>query len=277
MTLKAIINYELISTSNIQISVYDLIVTIFIIGITIVLLKLIKSFFKNISTKGKMEVGASTSIYKIIQYVIWVVIISIILQTIGIDITVLIAGSAALFVGLGLGLQNLFNDFASGLILLFEQSLKVHDIIELDEGTIGEVININLRVSEIRDRDNITIIVPNSKLVNDKVINWSRNEKKTRFNIPLGVAYGSDTELVQKLLLQASRVNKFVEQTPEPFVRFNNFGDSSLEFELYFWTNQSFRVENIKSDIRLEINKLFNENKVVIAFPQMDVHLHHNL
>ena len=274
MSIQEVVNQELISTNNVNITVYDLLVSVFTVFFTILLLKLLSSFFKRLERTDKIDKGAAASIYRIFSYITWVIIISILLQTIGVNITVLIAGSAALFVGLGFGLQNLFNDFASGLIILFERTLKVGDVVELDDGTVGQVLNVKLRVSEILDRDNIRIMVPNSKMVNEKVINWSHVEAKTRFRVSVGVAYGSDVELVQKLLLEAPKINSLVENEPAPFVRFNNFGDSSLEFELYFWTIQSFRVENIKSDIRIEIDKLFRQNNVVIAFPQLDVHLH---
>ena len=273
MQIKEFLQYQIVSTDKFNITVYDILISFLIIAITVILLKLLNSFFKKLEKRNKIEIGTGASIYKIIQYVVWLIVFVILLQTMGVNITVLIAGSAALFVGLGFGLQNLFNDFASGLILLFERTLKVGDVVELGDGMVGEVLNINLRVSEIRDRNNITIIVPNSKLVNEKVINWTHVDKNTRFNVKVGVAYGSDLEKVQSLLLQASNANKLVERIPEPFIRFNNFGDSSLEFELLFWTNHTFTVENIKSDIRLEIDRLFRENNIVIAFPQMDVHL----
>ena len=276
MKLKEFLHYELISTTNIQISVYEIFVSALFVLVTIVLLRLVKAFLLKIEKQKKLDKGSSASIYKIIQYFVWTIILVVLLQTMGVNITVLIASSAALFVGLGFGLQNVFKDFISGLILLFERNLKVGDIVELNDGTVGEVLNINLRISEIRDRSNVIILVPNSKLVEENVINWSHIEKKTRFNIAVGVAYGSNLELVKELLLQSVNDFKDVEKDPEPFVRFNNFGDSSLEFELYFWTNRSFRVENLKSDIRFEIDSLFNKHKVVIAFPQMDVHLYKN-
>jgi len=273
MSINDVLSYKIINTNNFQIDTYDLFVTVLTIFITIILLKVLRSFFKRLENQERIEKGAAASIYKIISYLTWVIIISILLETIGVNITVLVAGSAALFVGLGFGLQNLFNDFASGLIILFERSLKVGDVIELDDGTVGEVLNINLRVSQLQDRDNITVLVPNSKLVNDKVINWSHNEVKTRFKVEIGVAYGSDVQLVQKLLILSTKNNALIEQKTKPFVRFNNFGDSALEFEIYFWTTHTFRVENIKSDIRIEIERLFRENKITIAFPQMDVHI----
>ncbi|MBN2669207.1 MAG: mechanosensitive ion channel [Bacteroidales bacterium] len=275
MSIKEFINYEIIHTGKYQITVYEIIISVVIILLAILGLRLIKSFFRRLENNNKIDSGASSSIFKIVKYIIWVIIISIVLQTYGIDVTVLVAGSAALFVGLGFGLQNLFNDFASGLIILFERTLKVGDIVEFDGGIVGEVINIGLRTSEIKDRNNIIILVPNSKLVNEKVINWSHFDKTTRFSVKVGVAYDSDVEKVKTLLLQAARSHPKIVNHPEAFVRFSNFGESSLDFELFFWTIDNFIVEHIKSDLRFEINKLFRAHKVIIAFPQLDVHIQH--
>jgi len=273
MLLKEILNYQLIKSEHFTINVYDIVVGFVVIIIAFVILKLIRAFFKKLETNKKIQEGAGNSIYQIIKYLIWVVVISIELKTVGVDVTVLVASSAALFVGLGFGLQNLFNDIASGIILLVERTLKEGDVVELEDHTVGKVISINLRTSTLKDRDNISIIIPNSKLVNDKVINWSHIDQKTRFSVAVGVAYGSDIDLVSKLLKQSVENIAVIERQPAAFTRFNNFGDSSLEFMLFFWTKESFDVENIKSKIRFEINRLFAENHVVIAFPQLDVHI----
>jgi len=273
MILKEILNYQLVNSKHFTISVYDILIGIFVILAAFILLKIIRSFFKKLEKKQKIQEGAGNSIYQIIKYLIWVLVISIELKTIGIDVTVLVASSAALFVGLGFGLQNLFNDIASGVILLVERTLMEGDVVELEDHTIGKVISINLRTSTLKSRDNISVIIPNSKLVNDKVINWSHIDQKTRFFVSVGVAYGSDVDLVANLLKESVKNISSIEKEPMPFTRFNNFGDSSLEFELFFWTKESFDVENIKSKIRFEINRLFTKNNIVIAFPQLDVHL----
>jgi small-conductance mechanosensitive channel len=263
----------LISTTGFQLTVYDLIIAFLFVLIAIGLLRFFKVFFRRLEKRKRLDYGAANSIYQIIKYIIWVIVVAFVLQTIGIDVTVLIAGSAALFVGLGFGLQNLFNDFASGIIILMERTTKVGDVLQLEDGSVGKVVNIGLRVSEIKDRNNIINIVPNSKLVNDKVINWSHTEDLTRFNVAVGVAYGSDVKLVHDLLLKSADKHENIALNPAPFVRFSDFGDSSLMFELYFWTSDSFMVENIKSEIRFSIDQLFREHDVVIAFPQLDVHL----
>jgi small-conductance mechanosensitive channel len=157
--------------------------------------------------------------------------------------------------------------------ILIEGTLKVNDIVEIEDGVVGKVREIGLRTSKIRTRDNTLLIIPNSRFVNDNVINWSHNDRKTRFKIDIGVAYGSDVEKVTEILLKCAAEEKKVTQRPEPFVRFNDFGDSSLDFQLYFWTTENFAVENIKSNIRYKIDKYFRESGVQIPFPQRDVHI----
>jgi small-conductance mechanosensitive channel len=138
-------------------------------------------------------------------------------------------------------------------------------------GTVGTVRRIGVRTSLVETRDNMTIIVPNSKLIGDVVTNWSHDEDKARFKIVVGVAYGSDTALVKKLLLQVAQEHPKALKRPAPIVRFVNFGDSSLDFELHFWTKEFIRIEDIKSDMRFETDRLFRENDISIPFPQRDV------
>ncbi|MFT7031218.1 MAG: small-conductance mechanosensitive channel [Marinoscillum sp.] len=194
------------------------------------------------------------------------------LDSIGVEITLLLAGSAALLVGLGFGIQQIFNDVVSGILLLFEGTVSVGDIVEI-EHIVGKVQRIALRTSIIQTRDHISIIVPNSKLVSDNVINWTHNRSQTRFNIKIGVAYGSDVPLVMRLLEEAATAQKAVAKNPKPNARFIDFGDSALMFEILFWSDKMFEIEFIKSAIRVEIDALFRTNNVIIPFPQRDLHL----
>ena len=139
---------------------------------------------------------------------------------------------------------------------------------------VDVVKEIGLRTSVVETRDNISLLIPNSKLTNEALINWSHNEKKTRFDVKVGVAYGSDIQLVKKLLLDCAAKHTSVVDSPKPIVRFTNFGDSSLDFELLFWTLNTFRVEDTKSDLRFLIDAAFRENGVTIPFPQRDVHFY---
>ena len=216
--------------------------------------------------------GRQHALFQIVQYVVTVIAIVIILESIGVKVTILLAGSAALLVGLGFGLQQIFNDFISGLILLFEGTIKVGEVVEV-EGIVGRVMNIGLRTSELETRDNIIMIIPNSKFTSEKVINWSHNQQYTRFRVSVGVAYGSDTKLVKNVLMACAEDHNFVAKKPPPRVRFIDFGDSSLDFELLFFSDNMFRIERVKSDIRFMIDQKFRANDILIPFPQRDLHI----
>ena len=273
MNFKDILEYALIRTDKFTISVYSLLVTIIILLATRILIGIIHKVFKRkIYSNPNIEIGKSHTIYQLIKYLLWIIAILFSLETIGIKITFLLAGSAALLVGLGLGLQQIFKDIVSGLFLLFEGNLKVNDIVELDD-EVGRVKEISFRTTKIESRDNIILVIPNSKFIDGNVINWSHIQKRTRFYVQVGVAYGSDVELVEKVLLECAANHRDISKSPNPFVRFYNFGDSSLDFQLFFWTEKAFEVENIKSDLRFEIDKKFRSNKIQIPFPQRDVHI----
>lgn len=145
-------------------------------------------------------------------------------------------------------------------------------MVELDT-VVGRVKEIGIRTTKILSRENIVLIIPNSKFTADQVINWSHMEQKSRFDVPIGVEYGSDVRLVEKVLLEVAAEVKGVENEPKAFVRFENFGDSSLDFTLFFWSFDNFLVENIKSDLRFAIDQKFRENNITIPFPQRDLHI----
>lgn len=274
-TFNDILGYDLLSSvENYSLKIIDIGVILIIFGITLVLLKLLKRIIENPPKKQleQEEFKRRHSIYLLVKYFIWVISIVIMLDSVGIKVSVLLAGSAALLVGVGMGLQNIFADFVSGVFLLFEGTIKVKEIIEVD-GIIGQVEEINLRNSKLITRENVTIIIPNSKFVTEKVINWSHNHGSVRFMVDIGVAYGSDVEEVIEILQNCMSNMNEIEQNPKPFVRFKNFGDSSLDFELIFWTRQAFTVDNLKSNLRIEIYKSLAKNNISIPFPQRDLHI----
>jgi len=273
MEIKELLSQPIISTGTVNITIYSLLIILIIIIATAITMRFLKIIFKRIIANKVLDQGPSWSVFLIIKYFIWVIIIIVTLDTIGVKVSILLASVAALLVGVGMGIQQLFNDLASGIIILIEGNLKIGDIIQLDDGTVGRVLSIRLRTSMIKSRDDIVMIIPNSKFVNEKIINWSHLDKTTRFHINVGVAYGSDVLKVKKVLLQCARQNKAITTKPKPFVRFLNFGDSSLDFQLYFWTAQTFEVENLKSDLRFAINEEFINNGIQIPFPQRDVHI----
>jgi small-conductance mechanosensitive channel len=220
--------------------------------------------------RKEINAGSQYAINQLVKYIVFIIAIFLAFDNLGVKMTVIWGGLAALLVGIGLGLQQTFNDLFSGIMLLFERSVEIEDVVEVD-GLIGSVKKIGLRTSIVESRDNLSVIVPNSKLVTNNVINWSHNDDKVRFNVNVGVAYGSDTQKVKELLLEVAKENIYVLDYPSPFIRFVNFGESSLDFELFFWSRTLLIIEDIKSDIRFEIDKIFRENNVQIPFPQRDV------
>ena len=273
MSFRDFLDYPLYVKGDVTVSVIHLFEIILILIVTYVIIRIIKRIIHKQEIRKRMEAGQLHAIFQIIKYFLWVIAIAIILDTLEIKITILLASSAALLVGLGLGLQQIFQDFISGIALLFEGTIKVGGIVEIEGGVVGRVREIGLRTSKIETRDNIILIVPNSKFISDNVINWSHLEKKTRFSVKVGVSYGSDVALVTEVLLYCAGEHKIISNEPAPFVRFTDFGESSLNFELYFWSTETFRVENIKSELRYQIFAEFAKNKIQIPFPQRDVHL----
>lgn len=269
MHLSDILNYTLLEFSNYTLSISNIVFVVLIAAGAKLFLFLLR---KALEQRKNLDPGRRHSLMLISRYFIWVIAIGVGLEALGISLTIFVAGSAALFVGIGFGLQQLFNDLVSGIFLLFEGSIEVNDILEVD-GVVGRVRSINLRTSTLLTRDDTVIIVPNHKFVSEKVVNWSHNFKNTRFKVGVGVAYGSDTSLVRDLLLQAAQEQKGVSQSPNPFVRFADFGDSSLDFKLYIWSEDPFAIDEVLSQLRFRIDQLFRENGVQIPFPQRDLHI----
>ncbi|WP_127024503.1 mechanosensitive ion channel family protein [Flagellimonas beolgyonensis] len=213
-----------------------------------------------------------TSVFKFSNYVVYLVAVLITLSAAGVDITLVITASAALFVGLGLALQELFKDVLGGIFIIIDKSLQVGDVVEVD-GKVGKVFEIKLRTTRAITRDDKVLILPNHKFISDIVYNYTQNHKTTREKVDVGVAYGSDVELVTKILMQITTEQKNILKNPKPFVLFEDFGDSALLFSINFFTNDSFRDPRIKSELRYKINAKFKENNITIPFPQRDVHI----
>ena len=212
------------------------------------------------------------SIFQFIKYVIYLSVVMVTLSIAGVDITLVITASAAFFVGLGLALQELFQDVIGGIYIILDKSLHVGDIVEVD-GKVGRVFEIKLRTTRAITRDDKVIIIPNHKFISDIIYNYTQNYRTTRELVRVGVAYGSDVQLVTELLMRAVREDDNILDIPEPFVLFDDFGDSALLFSVHYYTEDSFTDPKIKSRIRYKIDQLFRENNVTIPFPQRDVHL----
>lgn len=271
-TMKRILEYRLLEWGDYVLSVGNIIAVLLVfIGAKILMFFLRKVYRRRFSRLAD-DRGREFALTKLTGYVVWTFAFLVMLQTAGVKITILLAGSAALLVGIGLGLQQTFHDFISGFILLVDRTIEVNDVIEVD-GMVARVKHIGVRTSILVTRDDISVIVPNSRITSNNVINWSHTKKQSRFHIPIGVAYGSDEELVRKVLLECANEHAQILQDPPAFVRLEEFANSSINFNLFFWTSEVFRVENIKSDLRFQVVKKLRDNKITIPFPQMDVYV----
>ena len=271
-TINDFFNFEIFNFNNHTLSIFDLSSIIAIIIITKLVLWLINKALFNKKKLHKLDKGSALALFQIIKYLIWIIAITLMLETLGIKVTILLAGSAALLVGVGLGLQQTFNDMLSGIILLFEHSVKVGDILEID-GDRVIIQEIGLRTSKGMNVRQIVVIMPNSLITTNKVINWSHQTQKTLFNIDIGVAYGSDVDLVIQTLEESAVEHLEFLECEFKEVRLVNFGNSSMDFQLFFYSKNIFSIEKVKSDIRKIICKKFNEHKITIPFPQMDLHI----
>ncbi|MEL6304831.1 MAG: mechanosensitive ion channel domain-containing protein [Bacteroidota bacterium] len=255
---------------SIHLTIGLLLLLTFSIIITNVVLKWIRHLItRKMESDDKLKF---TSIFKFIHYVIYVIVLLVTLSAAGINITLIITASAALFVGLGLALQEFFSDILGGIFIIVDKSLQVGDIVEVDE-KVGKVFEIKLRTTRAITRDDKVIVIPNHKFISDIVFNYTQNHRTTREKVAVGVAYGSDVDLVAQLLEESAAEQKQVLKNPKPFVLFNDFGDSALIFSVHFFINDSFSDPRIKSDIRFRIYRKFKESGVVIPFPQRDVHI----
>lgn len=247
------------------------------IGIVIVsaflLIKVTRILLNRYAKRINLDKGRVKSFTQIVKYIVWVIAVILCLDLMHIKVTLLLASAAALLVGVGFGLQNVFSDIISGIIILFDGSIEMDDVIEVN-GKRGRVIKIMLRNSILLGADDTTIIIPNRKFIEDNVVNFSEQRNQlTRYSVTVGVAYGSDTQLIKEILLSCAEEHQLIDKNKKPFVMFDNFGDSALIFKLYFWTNENLYIERLLSDVRFMIDKRFRKNNVVIPFPQRDLHI----
>lgn len=273
-SIKTWLEIPLIQLGNSGITLWMILYIIILIVLLFYLSGKLKSLLvKKIFVRYIIDYGVRQAIASIIRYVIVFVGLIVILQSAGLNLSTLTVLAGALGVGIGFGLQNITNNFVSGLIILFERPIKAGDRIEVGD-THGKVISISPRATTILTNDNIAIIVPNSEFISGRVINWSYNEEKVRFRIPVPVAYGTDARFVEKLLLEVADENKDVLKEPAPTVRLKQFGDNGLEFELLAWSSTLVqRQGKFRSDLNFAVYEKFKKNHVKIPFPQRDLHL----
>ncbi|PKD18194.1 mechanosensitive ion channel protein MscS [Salegentibacter salinarum] len=257
------------NTVKITVGLILLVISAFVV--TSIVLRLIRSFITSKLAQGDKH--KFISVFKFIKYFVYLVVILITLSSAGINITILLTASAALFVGIGLALQELFQDIIGGVFIILDKSLLVGDVIEM-EGRVGRVFEIKLRTTRALTRDDKVMIIPNHKFISDVIYNYTQNHATTREGVQVGVAYGSDTQKVKETLLKCALENDSIVKSPEPFVLFDDFGESSLVFSLHFYVTDSFVDPKIKSALRFKIDEEFRKNNITIPFPQRDVHFY---
>ena len=256
---------------RITVSISSVIIGLIVVILTIVISRSASALIeRRIANRRHIDPGLRYTIARLVRYaVITVGFLLALKQAFAIDLTSIAVIFTALSVGIGFGLQYLAADIASGFILLFERPIRVGDRITVGQDE-GDVHSINLRTTVVTTNDRITIIVPNSKLVSDRVINWSYGDPRARIAIPVGVADDSDTDLVTDTLIEAAKGVDNVLIDPPPRVQFLNFGEYALEFRLLVWTSQPRRNVQIRSDINYRIAQLFRERGIKIPYPTQE-------
>ncbi len=268
--VKEVLGFSLIKTEDINITLGAIIALVIAFLLTSYVLNVIR---KVVTRKlPEDDKNKFVSIFQFIQYIVYVFVIMFTLKTSGVDVSVLLTASAAIFIGLGFALQQLFQDLISGVLIILDQSLHVGDIIEID-GKVCRVEKISLRSTKAVTRNDRVMVIPNHKFLSDILFNWTQNSSEIRENITVGVAYGSDTQLVKTILENCAKQHSAVLKNRPIVALFQDFGDSSLDFELFFFINDAFTVPKTKSEIRFAIDQEFRANKVSIPFPQRDIHI----
>ena len=263
-----------IEIGSIKVSLVSFVSGLLLLVLAVFLSRAISSLLQHrMAKRAHIDPSLRYTIARLASYLILTVgVLLALTQALGINLTSIAVVFTALSVGIGFGLQYIAADIASGFILLFERPIRIGDRITIGEDE-GDVQSINLRTTVVSTNDRISIIVPNSRLVSQRVINWSYGDPRARIAIPVGVAYNADVDLVTQTLVEAAEGVENVLTDPAPKVQFLKFGDYSLDFRLLVWTRQPRRHPQIKSDINYRIEKLFRERSIKIPYPVQDLRL----
>ncbi len=231
-----------------------------------------KALQDEVLPRTRLDIGARASLVNIVIYSLWVLAIYTGINILGIDLSSLAFMAGALGIGIGFGLQNIVNNFVSGIVLLFDPSIQVGDMVQIGEDW-GTVDRINMRTTIVQSFDNAALIIPNSQMLSNRVTNWSYKDPKVRRQVDVGVAYGSDVQLVRTVLLEIVHDMPEIMDDPGPRVDFSDFADSALIFRVRFWiTSPNFWL-TAPTELRFRIDEEFKKHGIEIAFPQQDIHI----
>ncbi len=269
-----LMNWELLSLGENSVTIGQLVAALLTVSIALILAAwLIRQL-----TKRLLDGGKDANVVQLIKKVLWAAVLAILFFTalgmLGVPLGAFAFISGAIAIGIGFGAQNIINNFISGWILMGERPIRIGDLLEVN-GTLGRVEAINTRSTRIKRVDGVRIVIPNSHLLENVVVNWNLGDEDIRIFVSVGVAYGSPVRRVAELLERAVLEQEDVLKDPEPRVLFQDFGNSALVFEAYFWTQlkPGGDLRRLRSEIRFRIDELLRENDITIAFPQQDVHL----
>ncbi len=271
---NALFSLEIITISDQPITLGDFLMIPLFLVVGIFVTKWTVNFITNRLTTKKTD----PNIIHLLQRVLYVIAIAIIaitiLDLINIPIAAFAFLSGAIAIGFGFGAQNIINNFISGWILMWERPIRIGDFLEVEDAK-GIVEEINTRSTRIRRVDGVHLLIPNSKLLENTVVNWTLVDRLVRTSVEVGVAYGSPAKKVAALIMQAAEEQNEILKEPKPLVTFEDFGDNSLVFEVTYWIHSHVEggLRVTRSNIRFRLDELFEENNIIIAFPQRDVHL----
>jgi small-conductance mechanosensitive channel len=269
-------NYPLITmSSGSQITVNQIVFTMLVVIVGLVFTWYLQRLIGRQLVKSKVDPNVAQTVQRILFYSILVLLFVTALGLLRIPVTALAFISGAVAIGVGFGAQNIINNLISGWILMSERPVRIGDVVEID-GNRGLVESIGNRSTRIKRIDGVHLLVPNSQMLERVVVNWTLVDRNFRTSVRVGVVYGSPVRLVEKLLYQAADEQEETLEEPSPIVVFEDFGDNALVFDVFFWCSVTGERELrlIRSDIRFRIEQYLNENGIVIAFPQRDIHLH---
>jgi small-conductance mechanosensitive channel len=270
LRILAFLREELFKLSNTPVSLLSILIFLFGLVVTVTVGRFAHKAVTRTLEKRHGAPGVTYAAGRIVQYVLVVTGTLVCLDTLGIDLGTLAALGAMLSVGIGFGLQNITQNFISGIILLVERPIQKGDFVVVGD-IVGTVIEIEMRATKVVSRDGVAMIVPNSEFISGRVFNQSHPTTRKRVRIGVGAAYGSDTGLVKETLIAVAQSHALVLKDPVPIVMFKNFGESSLEFELAVWLDSPEQEPVIMSDLRFAIDRAFREKRIEIPLPQREV------
>ena len=274
LRLKGVLESPLLTLGDTKVTLLSVLYFLVLVSLLIYISGKVKKWLvlKLLEKRG-VNVGVREATGTIVRYIVVFVGLLVIIQTIGIDLTTLNILTGAVGIGVGFGLQNIASNFISGLIILFEQPVKIGDRVAV--GSVeGDVVRIGARSTTVLTNDNIDIIIPNSKLITENVVNWTHTARRVRFKIPVTVSSDSDLRKVEALLLAAAKKVPEVLEDPAPGVRFIRFGENGMDFELRAWTTSLLHKRGkLVSEINFAIYDKFKENDIEVPNPQRDVHI----